>query len=197
MMVRVLLFLSISLLGFAATGGSLERPDAEAAGMSPARLANIHQRMQEFVDQGKAAGIVTVLARHGHLASLDAVGYQDLESKTPMRTDTLFRIMSLTKPVTCIGIMTLVDEGKVALDESIATYLPEFKGAKKAITVRQLLELRRGLLDRLRHERPVVIRFDRRAVFLNLRLEIRQTAGLPKRIEGAVHRDAVRPGAEL
>ena len=130
MIIRVLLFLSISLLGFAATGGSLERPDAEAAGMSPARLANIHQRMQEFVDQGKAAGIVTVLARHGHLASLDAVGYQDLESKTPMRTDTLFRIMSLTKPVTCIGIMTLVDEGRLSLIDPVEKYLPEFKDQK-------------------------------------------------------------------
>ncbi|HXR76323.1 MAG TPA: serine hydrolase domain-containing protein [Bryobacteraceae bacterium] len=119
MIIRTLLFLSISLLGFAATSGrSLDQPDPEAAGMNPARLAHIHQRMQEFVNQGKAAGIVTALARHAHLASLDAVGYRDLESKAPMRTDTLFRIMSLTKPVTCIGIMTLVDEGRLLVDRS-------------------------------------------------------------------------------
>lgn len=131
MIVRVLLFLGISLLGFAATGGrSLDQPDPEAAGMNPARLADIHQRMQEFVNRGKAAGIITVLARHGHLASLDSVGYRDLESKAPMRTDTLFRIMSLTKPVTCIGIMTLVDEGRLSLIDPVEKYLPEFKGQK-------------------------------------------------------------------
>jgi CubicO group peptidase (beta-lactamase class C family) len=130
MIFRPLLLACISLLGFAAGRGSLDQPNPEAAGMNPGRLADIHQRMQEFVDRGKAAGIVTVLARHGQLASLDAVGYRDLESKTPMSTDTLFRIMSLTKPVTCIGIMTLVDEGRLSLIDPVEKYLPEFKGQK-------------------------------------------------------------------
>lgn len=130
MIFRPLLVACISLLGFAAGRGSLDQPNPEAAGMNPGRLADIHQRMQEFVDRGKAAGIVTVLARHGQLASLDAVGYRDLESKTPMSTDTLFRIMSLTKPVTCIGIMTLVDEGRLSLIDPVEKYLPEFKGQK-------------------------------------------------------------------
>ena len=130
MIIRALLFLSVSLLGFTASSVSLNHVDVKAAGMNPARIADIHQRMQDFVDRGKAAGIVTVLARHGHLASLDAVGYQDLESKAPMRTDTLFRIKSLTKPVTCIGIMTLVDEGRLSLIDPVEKYLPEFKGQK-------------------------------------------------------------------
>lgn len=130
MIIRTLLFLSVSLLGFAASSVSLNQVDVKAAGMNSARLAAIHQRMQDFVDRGKAAGIVTVVARHGHLASVDAVGSQDLESKTPMRTDTLFRIMSLTKPVTCIGIMTLVDQGRLSLIDPVEKYLPEFKGQK-------------------------------------------------------------------
>lgn len=130
MIIRTLLFISISLLGFTASSVSLNQVDVKAAGMNPARLADIHQRMQDFVDRGKAAGIVTVLARQGHLASLDAVGYQDLESKMPMRTDTLFRIKSLTKPVTCIGIMTLVDQGRLSLIDPVEKYLPEFKGQK-------------------------------------------------------------------
>ncbi len=130
MIIRTLLFISVSLLGFTASSVSLNQVDVKAAGMNPARLADIHQRMQDFVDRGKAAGIVTVLARQGHLASLDAVGYQDLESKTPMRTDTLFRIKSLTKPVTCIGIMTLVDQGRLSLIDPVEKYLPEFKGQK-------------------------------------------------------------------
>ncbi len=130
MIIRTLLFISVSLLGFTASSVSLNQVDVKTAGMNPARLADIHQRMQDFVDRGKAAGIVTVIARHGHLASLDAVGYQDLESKTPMRTDTLFRIKSLTKPVTCVGIMTLVDEGRLSLIDPVEKYLPEFKGQK-------------------------------------------------------------------
>jgi CubicO group peptidase (beta-lactamase class C family) len=130
MIIRTLLFISVSLLGFTASSVSLNQVDVKAAGMNPARLADIHQRMQDFVDRGKAAGIVTVLARQGHLASLDAVGYQDLESKMPMRTDTLFRIKSLTKPVTCIGIMTLVDQGRLSLIDPVEKYLPGFKGQK-------------------------------------------------------------------
>src|SRR5947208_6382889 len=84
-----------------------DKPDTSSAGMDAARLARIPQRMKEFVDGGKAAGIVTLIARHGHLASLDAVGFQELETKTPMRTDSIFRIASLTKPITCAGIMAL------------------------------------------------------------------------------------------
>jgi CubicO group peptidase (beta-lactamase class C family) len=107
-----------------------DRPDPAAAGMDPARLARIPVRMREFTDAGKAAGIVTVVARHGHLAALDAVGFQEIETKTPMRTDSIFRIASLTKPVTCAGIMVLVDQGKLSVLDPVEKYLPEFKGLK-------------------------------------------------------------------
>ena len=86
--------------------------------------------MKEFVTAGKTAGVVTLVARHGHVASLEAVGYQDLESKTPMRVDTIFRLASVTKPVTCAGVMILVDEGRVSLIDPVEKYLPEFKGLK-------------------------------------------------------------------
>jgi CubicO group peptidase (beta-lactamase class C family) len=108
----------------------IEKTDPEAAGMDAARLARIPVRMQEFVTAGKTAGVVTLVARHGHLASFEAVGYQDLETKTPMRTDTIFRLASVTKPVTCAGIMILVDEGRVSLIDPAEKYLPEFKGLK-------------------------------------------------------------------
>src|SRR5438067_1071721 len=105
----------IALVACAALLAAADRPEPSAAGMDPARLARIPQRMKEFVDAGKAAGIVTLVARHGHVASLDAVGFQELESKTPMRTDTIFRIASLTKPITCAGIMVLVDDGRLSV----------------------------------------------------------------------------------
>src|SRR5690349_17508922 len=73
--------------------------EPEAAGMSAARLARIAPRMREFVDAGKTAGIVTLIARHGHVAHLQAVGFQDLETKTPMKPDSIFRIMSVSKPL--------------------------------------------------------------------------------------------------
>ena len=130
MKIGSLLFLGCSLAAVAAGPFVLGNPDPEAAGMSPARLARIPARMKEFVDAGKTAGVVTLVARHGHLASLEAVGYQDLETKTPMRTDTIFRLASVTKPVTCAGVMILVDEGRVSLIDPVEKYLPEFKGLK-------------------------------------------------------------------
>lgn len=80
--------------------------EPRAAGMDPDRLARISARMQEFVDQGTAAGFVTLVARHGKIASLDAVGYLDLESKQPMRTDSIQQIMSCTKPITVAAAET-------------------------------------------------------------------------------------------
>ena len=98
--------------------------------MDPALLARIPAKMKTYVDQGTAAGFVTIVARHGHVASLQAVGYQDLESKTPMRTDTIFRIASMTKSFTVAGVMILVDEGRLSLLDPVEQYLPEFKGIK-------------------------------------------------------------------
>jgi CubicO group peptidase (beta-lactamase class C family) len=126
----VSLILGCSLAALAAGPFVTGKTDPEAAGMSPARLARIPARMKEFVTAGKTAGVVTLVARHGYVASLEAVGYQDLESKTPMRTDTIFRLASVTKPVTCAGIMILVDEGRLSLIDPVEKYLPEFKGLK-------------------------------------------------------------------
>ena len=98
--------------------------------MSAERLATIPIRMKAYVDANQTAGIVTVVGRHGRVASFDAVGYQDVESKKPMRKDSLFRIASLTKPITCAGIMVLVDEGKISVIDPVEKYLPEYKGLK-------------------------------------------------------------------
>jgi CubicO group peptidase (beta-lactamase class C family) len=109
------------------------RPDPAAAGFSPKLLARIPTRLQTFVDEDKAAGMVTLVARHGRVASMEAVGFQDRESKTPMRTDTIFQILSLTKPMTCAAVMTLVDEGRIAVIDPVEKYLPEFKNVTVAV----------------------------------------------------------------
>jgi CubicO group peptidase (beta-lactamase class C family) len=100
--------------------------DTSKAGMDPELLARIPARLKAFVDKGTIPGAVTLVERHGALASLEAVGYQDLESKKPMRTDTIFHIASMTKPVTAVGIMILMEEGKLAIGDRVEKYLPDF-----------------------------------------------------------------------
>ncbi len=112
--------------------------------MDSARLARIPKRMQEFVDAGTAAGIVTLVARHGKVAALDVVGYQELETKTPMKTDSMVRIASLTKPITCAGIMVLVDEGRASVLDPVAKYVPEFSALPR-VTVLDLMAHTSGL----------------------------------------------------
>lgn len=107
-----------------------DKTDPELAGMNPALLARSPARMTEFVDVGKKVGLVTLVARHGHVVGLDAVSYQDLEHKTPMKVDTICRIMSVTNPVTCAGVMILVDEGRLSLLYPVEKFVPEFKRLK-------------------------------------------------------------------
>ena len=105
-----------------------------AAQVDQAQLDRIRPRMQQFVDSHVAAGVVTLVARHGKIVEFDAVGMADAEARQPMRKDTIFQIMSMTKPFTAVAIMMLAEEGKLALREPIATYLPEFQGQRVATT---------------------------------------------------------------
>ncbi len=106
--------------------------DSKKTGLDPARLAAIPKRLQHWVDKGAAAGFVTLVARHGQIAHHEATGYTDLETKQPMKTDNIFQLHSMTKPIVCIGVMMLVEEGLVALSDPVEKHLPEFRG----ITVR-------------------------------------------------------------
>jgi len=114
------LFLAASFCSFAA-----DNP-ASKAGLDAERLARIPKRMNEFVQNHYLAGIVTLVARHGVVAELDAVGWQDVERKKPMARDSIFQVMSMTKPVTGIGIMLLYEEGKLGIGDRVDKFLPEF-----------------------------------------------------------------------
>jgi CubicO group peptidase (beta-lactamase class C family) len=117
--------------------------------------------MQSFIDSGEIAGAVTVIGRAGGVLRYEAVGFQDLESRKPMAKDSLFRIASMTKPITALAIMMLVEQHKITLDDPVAKYLPEFLGQqmvaektessvtlkkpKRPVTVRDLLTHTSGL----------------------------------------------------
>jgi CubicO group peptidase (beta-lactamase class C family) len=116
------------------------------------KLSAIRTRMQRFVDNKEIAGAVTLVGRHNKVLSVEAVGSRNLEKGLPMRPDTLFRIASMTKPVTALAIMMLVEEGKVALDAPVEKYLPEFRGQR-------LIVSRSGdILTLRRPTRPIRVR---------------------------------------
>ncbi len=126
----------------------------------------IPTRLRSFVDKGAMAGAVVLIARRGEIVLLEAVGYQDIETGKPMRTNTIFDIRSVTKPITGIGIMILVEEGKLALNDSVEKYLPEFKADPShnfsRITIHHLLTHTAALpLYRLPESESIAIKRDR------------------------------------
>lgn len=102
----------------------------EDVGLSAAKLREIEPAVGRILDDGKVAGAVTLVLRKGKVAHLEAHGFRDLEKRIPMTEDTIFRIYSMTKPIVSVGVMMLVDEGKVQLDQPVTDFFPEFKKLK-------------------------------------------------------------------
>jgi CubicO group peptidase (beta-lactamase class C family) len=125
---------SIALL---ATASAAQARDAriapakpETVGFSTERLQRLEKGMQSYVDQKQLAGIVTVLARHGKIVHEKTYGVMDLQSNAPMKTDSIVRIFSMTKPITGVAMMMLYEEGKWRLTDPISRHIPEFKDLK-------------------------------------------------------------------
>lgn len=97
-------------------------------GPDKAKLARIAPRMKEFVDAGKAAGIVTLVAHKGEVAQFEAVGYTDIETRQPMTKDNIFQLHSMTKPIVALAAMQLAEEGRLSLSDAVEKHLPEFRG---------------------------------------------------------------------
>ena len=104
---------------------ALQPSDPEEVGMDSARLDKITQAMQTFVDEGLLSGAVTMAARRNKVIHFESVGYRDIESKSPMGNDSIFRIYSMTKPVTGVALMILYEESKFRLSDPVSKYLPE------------------------------------------------------------------------
>jgi len=100
------------------------------AGFSATRLERTRTAMQQFVETGDVAGCVTLVWRHGEIARVDMLGHSDSETRTPMTRGTLFRVASMTKPVTSLAALMLVEEGRIALDDPVSRWLPELANPK-------------------------------------------------------------------
>jgi CubicO group peptidase (beta-lactamase class C family) len=153
----LLAFLAVAL------ASAVAQSNTKAAGVDQDVLSKIPQRMKSFIDRQTVAGAVTLVAHGSDIVEFDATGMADVEAGHAMQKDTIFQIMSMTKPVTAIGIMMLAEEGKLALRDPVEDYLPEFKGLRvrttvgpdaarasvpnHAITIRDLLTHTAGIQD--------------------------------------------------
>lgn len=107
-----------------ASDSPLPAGEPEGVGMTTSGLSRIRPAMQRYVDDGIVSGVVTMVARRGELVHWDAVGYRDIEAQTLLRPNDIFRICSMTKPITSVGVMMLVEDGGISLDAPVSQYLP-------------------------------------------------------------------------
>jgi CubicO group peptidase (beta-lactamase class C family) len=128
-----LLLIIACVIAFGATRTFADDPGRvkpEAVGLSPEKLKRIDEAFEKVIENKQLSGAVVLIARKGKVGYLQTFGMADVEAKKPMKTDTIFRIASMTKPVTSVAVMMLVDEGKIALDDPVSKFIPEFKNQK-------------------------------------------------------------------
>jgi CubicO group peptidase (beta-lactamase class C family) len=186
----------ILLIAFPAGAADLATVPAEKVGMSSERLARITALTRGYVDEGKLAGAVTVIARHGKIVHYEAVGKQNLETGAPMARDTLFRIYSMTKPITAVAAMILYEEGKFQLTDPVSKFVPELKDlkvlkdgeekpAQSQMNMQQLLSHTAGFSYSFSASDPVDKRYRDEKLLSSKDLDefIKKLAGIPLRDE--------------
>ncbi len=144
--------LLLCLVTTLASGQGLPLAPPEQIGFSTERLERIRPVMQEYVDKENLPGFLTVIARRGKIAHFETLGMQDIENNKPIAADTIFRIYSMSKPITSVAVMMLYEEGHFQLNTPISKFLPEFENmkvynkeqteifdAKKKISIQHLL----------------------------------------------------------
>jgi CubicO group peptidase (beta-lactamase class C family) len=164
-LVLAALLLSVSFSAFASEKGNQISFLAvatlpEDVGISSERLAMIDPILQGYVDRDEIAGSVAIVGRHGKIVYNKAFGMADKEARSPMRKDTIFRLASMTKPITAVAVMMLYEEGRLLLTDPVSKFIPEFKDmkvkdskgdsytlvqAEKPITIRHLLTHTSGI----------------------------------------------------
>ena len=155
-----LVYVVLTFVIFQSAGAQpIVRPENQ--GLSTERLERISPVMQGFVDQGLVPGMSVTVARHGQVVFSERYGYMDIESQTPLSEDAIYRIYSMSKAITGVAVMMLLEEGRFLLDDPISKYIPAFKdmkvfvretpqgidleAARREITVRDLLSHASGL----------------------------------------------------
>ncbi len=188
---------------------SAEDHSSHATGVNQKILSQIPQRVQQFIDEHTVTGAVTLVAHENDVIEFDALGMADVEAGHPMRKDTIFQIMSMTKPVTAIGIMMLAEEGKLALRDPVEQYLPEFHNQHVAanlgpdasrlgqpdhpITIRDLLTHTAGIQD----PAPVAIHDYPQLMTVPLAEVVRQLAKQPLLFQPGTQWSYSSPGIEI
>jgi CubicO group peptidase (beta-lactamase class C family) len=126
---------SVVSQAFAAVGSSetLPRGKPEDVGMSSERLATIKTTLRADVEGGKIPGAVIAVARRGQLVYFEAIGFRDKAAGVPMTTDTIFNIASMTKPITAVAALMLVEQGRLMIDDPAKKYLPQLADTKVAV----------------------------------------------------------------
>ena len=181
-----------------------------ASGVDQEVLSQIPQRMKSFIDRQTVAGAVTLVAHGGDIVEFDAAGMADVEAGHPMQKDTIFQIMSMTKPFTAVGIMMLAEQGKLALRDPVEQYLPEFHGLRvattanpdaarlsipnHAITIRDLLTHTSGMQD---YPGPPAIRDYPQTMSVPLEEVVRQLAKQALLFQPGTQWSYSSPGIEI
>lgn len=130
MLKRLLFTAAISLFVSQLNAVALQTAKPESQGYSSQRLERLHTGIQAFMNDGRYAGAVTLIARNGKVVDQHTYGYQDLASKTPMKMDSIFRIFSMTKGITSVCILQLYEEGKLDLNDPVSKFIPEMAQMK-------------------------------------------------------------------
>jgi len=133
MRLRSLGVMAVAALAGSGLGATIAMTKAEDVGMSAERLKRIHPMIQSHLDAKDFSGAVTLVARKGKVVHFESHGFADIESNKPMTNGTLFRLASMTKPVTAVSILMLMEEGKLVLSDPVSKFIPEFKSPQVAV----------------------------------------------------------------
>jgi len=113
--------------------GHAESPPAAAASFSHEKLQRVGDYIRNEIATGKIPGAVILIQQHGHPVYFESFGLRDVESRRPMTADSIFRLYSMSKPITSVAAMMLVEDGKLRLDDAVAKYIPEFANVKVGV----------------------------------------------------------------
>ncbi len=168
----------------------------ESAGMSKAALDRLEQRLKlRYIDSGRFPGTQLLIYRRGKIVHSTLQGFADVERKVPVKDDTIYRIYSMTKPITSVAFMMLVEEGRVAIDEPVHKYIPEWKdlGVFQAGTAPPFLTKPPSrpmlIVDLLRHTSGLTYGFQQRsnvdAAYREMKIgEVEKAGTLQSMIDG-------------